>query len=104
MEYGKAPWYVVGHNWQNTTVYDANKTPMCGLDLEDWKVTEENQEELEAQQAKVANLIAAAPDLFTALVGLLADITEYQTINKLGGENNHWQVRAREAIAKAQQQ
>lgn len=34
-----------------------------------------------------------------ALAGLLADITEYQTINKLGGENNHWQVRAREALA-----
>lgn len=48
-----------------------------------------------------ARLIAAAPDLLEALRGLLADITEYQAINKLGGENNHWQVRARAAIAKA---
>ncbi len=34
-----------------------------------------------------------------ALTGLLADISEYQTINNLGGENNHWQVRAREALS-----
>jgi len=33
-----------------------------------------------------------------ALEGLLADITEYQTINNLGGENNHWQVQARLAL------
>ena len=39
-------------------------------------------------------------ELRGALEGLLADITEYQTINKLGGENNHWQVIARAALAK----
>jgi hypothetical protein len=33
-----------------------------------------------------------------ALQGLLDDITEYQTINHLGGENNHWQVAARAAL------
>lgn len=38
-------------------------------------------------------------ELEAALEGLLADITEYQTINKLGGENNHWQVEARKALA-----
>lgn len=48
-----------------------------------------------------AHLIAAAPELYEALDGLLADITEYQEINFLGGENNHWQVRARAALAKA---
>lgn len=48
-----------------------------------------------------ARLISAAPELLAALKGLLADITEYQTLNKLGGENNHWQVIARAAIAKA---
>lgn len=36
--------------------------------------------------------------LSEALKGLLADITEYQTINNLGGENNHWQVIARKVL------
>ena len=49
-----------------------------------------------------ARLISAAPDLLEALKGLLADIEEYQSINKLGGENNHWQVISRAAIAKAE--
>ena len=49
-----------------------------------------------------ASLISAAPDLLVALKGLLADITEYQTLNNLGGEDNHWQVIARAAIAKAE--
>lgn len=34
-----------------------------------------------------------------ALAGLLADITEYQTVNNLGGENNHWQIMARKALS-----
>lgn len=50
-----------------------------------------------------ARLIAAAPELLEALQGLLADIEDYQRINNLGGENNHWQVIARAAIAKATQ-
>lgn len=33
-----------------------------------------------------------------ALQGLLEDITDYQTINNLGGENNHWQVIARAVL------
>lgn len=67
-EFGKAPWNVVGHNWQNTTVYDADNNAMCLLDLEDWGVTEDNQDELEGKQTKVANLIGAAPDLLAALL------------------------------------
>jgi Lar family restriction alleviation protein len=35
-----------------------------------------------------------------ALIGLLADIQDYQRINNLGGENNHWQVIARALIDK----
>lgn len=49
-----------------------------------------------------ARLIAAAPELLQALKGLLADIEDYQRINNLGGENNHWQVISRAAIAKAE--
>ena len=54
-----------------------------------------------AQTKANARLIAAAPDLLEALMGLLADITEYQTLNNLGGEDNHWQAIARAAIVKA---
>ncbi len=54
-----------------------------------------------AEDTRIHRIKEAGPDLLEALQGLLADITEYQTINKLGGENNHWQVRARAAIEKA---
>ena len=46
-------------------------------------------------------LIAAAPDLLEALQMLLDDIQDYQRINNLGGEQNHSQVKARAAIARA---
>lgn len=49
-----------------------------------------------------AALIVAAPDLLESLKGLLADIQDYQRINRLGGEDNHWQLRANAAIAKAE--
>jgi len=49
-----------------------------------------------------ARLRAAAPELLEALKGLLADIEDYQRINHLGGEQNHWQVKARAAIARAE--
>ena len=49
-----------------------------------------------------ARLIAAAPDILEALKGLLADIQDYQRINNLGGDDNHWQAMARAAIAKTE--
>lgn len=48
-----------------------------------------------------ARLIAAAPDLLEALQELLRDVQDYQRINNLGGENNHSQVKAKAAIARA---
>ena len=48
-----------------------------------------------------ARLIASAPDLLCAMRMLLSDIEDYQRVNKLGGINNHCQVAARAAIAKA---
>lgn len=49
-----------------------------------------------------ARLIAAAPELLEALRGLYEDQMDYLRINHLGGENNHWMVAARSAIAKAE--
>ena len=48
-----------------------------------------------------SNLSDHAPNLLMALEGLLEDITEYQTINNINGQNNHWQILARKTIAEA---
>lgn len=48
-----------------------------------------------------ARLIAAAPELLAALQMGYADTMDYIRLNNLGGENNHWLVQARAAIAKA---
>ncbi len=61
------PWSVTSNSWQYTTIYDADKSPVCVLDLEDWDVTEETQDALEKRQAEVARLISAAPDMLTTL-------------------------------------
>ena len=54
----------------------------------------------EAEDAD-ARLIAAAPELLEALQIGYAETMDYIDRNKLGGENNHWLVLARAAIAKA---
>ena len=52
--------------------------------------------------AELRRLHEVNAELLEALKVLLDDITDYQTINNLGGENNHSQVQARAAIAKAE--
>jgi hypothetical protein len=54
------PWKFVQNSWQYTTIYDANGNHVCQLDLEDWGVTEENQDELEKAQEIVAHRIIDA--------------------------------------------
>jgi hypothetical protein len=54
------PWTVTANSWQYTTIYDGNGDVVCRLDLEDWGVTEDNQDALETLQAKVAKLIVEA--------------------------------------------
>lgn len=49
-------------------------------------------------------LVELTDDLYCVLSGLLADITEYQDINNLGGENNHWQIKAREILTKVREE
>ncbi len=53
-EFAPSPWTVTSNSWQFTTIYDADGYPVARLDLEDWGVTEEGQEDLEKLQAKVA--------------------------------------------------
>lgn len=71
------------------------------IESEDWVICEVYGDVPQIDAGANARLIAAAPELLDALQGLLADIQDYQRINNLGGENNHWQVIASAAIAKA---
>ncbi len=62
------PWEIVEHSWSDTGIY-AGGARIALLSIEDY-ATEENQEQLEAKMAANARLIAAAPDLLAALIGL----------------------------------
>lgn len=68
MKRGEAPWSMTANSWQYTTIYDVHGIPMCRLDLENWGVTEDNQDTLETEQAQIARLIAAAPLLLDACI------------------------------------
>lgn len=95
------PWRVC--NGYGRVWIDAPDTKYSERDREYTRIIlgADDYEDCKEVRSADAHLIAAAPDLYEALDGLLADITEYQEINFLGGENNHWQVRARAALAKA---
>lgn len=54
------PWTVTQNSWQYTTIYDAEGNSICRLDLEDWNVTESNQDGLEKIQTQIANRIVNA--------------------------------------------
>ncbi len=62
-----APWSAMANSWQYTTIYDATGAPLCRLDLEDWGVNEDNQSQLEMEQARVAAMLVAAPDMLAVL-------------------------------------
>jgi len=68
------PWKSTANSWQYTTIYDANGDVICRLDLEDWGVTEDNQDRLETVQAEVVSQIIKAVNRdhhFEALVKAL---------------------------------
>ena len=54
------PWTLVQNSWQHTTIYDASGRPVCTFDLEDWDVTEDTQDVLEAEQYALATFIVDA--------------------------------------------
>jgi len=60
MKQAPTPWTLVQNSWQYTTIYDAEGNIVCRLDLEDWNVTEDNQDELEAVQTQIARRIIDA--------------------------------------------
>lgn len=61
----KGPWYFVKHNWEATSIYDADREPVCTININP-DVTEETQDRFEAITAAKADAIAALPDLMEA--------------------------------------
>jgi hypothetical protein len=95
-------WSVVANSWQYTTIYAADGTPICRLDLEDWGVTEDNQSALETEQAKCAHLIAAAPDLAKALAECEAYFDDRADVdNGVGNSAMYMLTVVRDALARA---
>lgn len=69
------PWYSVGHNWHETSVYSkTTEQCICTMDTEGWGVTEETQDEFEAIQTANAHLIKEAPNLYAVLTDARAQI------------------------------
>jgi Mg2+ and Co2+ transporter CorA len=57
-------WKVVEHSWSETGIYSTkNNQRICLLNLEDWDVNEDNQDEFEKVQLQNASLISSAPEL-----------------------------------------
>lgn len=73
-------WSVLSASWQHTLIYDETGTLVCRLDLEDWGVTEDSQDELEREQAKVARRIVACVN---ALSGLSTEDIEAGVIREV---------------------
>lgn len=105
MTHTSTPWTVTANSWQYTTIYSADGTRICQLDLEDWDVTEDSQTALEAKQAKVAALLSAAPDLLAALKATLEIHVDMANSGDCGfwdPEDEEHVKQARAAISKAE--
>jgi hypothetical protein len=70
------PWTLTQNSWQYTTIYDADGNSICRLDLEDWSVTEENQDDLEKVQTQIASRIVKAVNSHDMLVNALEFIRD----------------------------
>ncbi len=68
------PWTLTQNSWQYTTIYAADGAPICRLDLEDWSVTEDNQDLLEKVQSQIAERIVKAVNNHDALLKALEAI------------------------------
>jgi hypothetical protein len=79
-----APWSATANSWQYTTIYDGTGDPICRLDLEDWGVNEDNQDQLEMEQARVAAILVAAPDLLEALKWYAEQLSHVRKNHKEG--------------------
>jgi hypothetical protein len=71
----KGPWYFVEHNWEATSIYDADRETVCAINIHP-DVTEETQDHFEAITASKVDAIAALPDLIEAAENMLASDTD----------------------------
>lgn len=77
-------WGIANNSWSTTTISNKHRV-ICTLNLEEsFDVTEDNQDWCEAQQARDAKLIAAAPELANMVEDLIAIFSTFE--NK---EDNH---------------
>lgn len=67
-EFTPGPWSVIDHNWEGSSgVYGPDDYLIAEVTIHD-SVTEENQTDLELIKEANARLIAAAPDMYEALL------------------------------------
>ena len=72
------PWTAVKHSWSRTGIYSSGNVGIAALDISD-EATEETQEVLESAMSANARLIAAAPELLSALKTFVEYGTDYTT-------------------------
>ena len=68
------PWTSVANSWQYTSIYDADNLPVCRFDLEDWPVTEDNQDAFEKAQAEVVALVVEAVNSHAAIKARIEEL------------------------------
>jgi hypothetical protein len=69
------PWRTVEHSWQCTGIFSGERH-VASVEI-DGDVTEDNQDKFEATMNADARLIAAAPELYAALVEAIAELNAY---------------------------
>jgi hypothetical protein len=72
VKHSPTPWHLVGHNWSDKSIYDADKKLICTSSIEG-EATEETQEELERIQDEQIRHIIRCVNNHEALVKALED-------------------------------
>lgn len=68
------PMTATKNSWQYTTIYGSNGIAIMRLDLDDWSVTEDNQDALEVVQAQMVKYILASVNAHDDLVKALENV------------------------------
>lgn len=100
----KAPWRIVEHNWEETSVYDADGDVVCSITIS-IEVTEETQDHYEQIAYEKARAIAALPEIAEAIEKTIADIRLFSNSFDNGSASKDFCIgvenRLRSALIKA---